>query len=226
MSAFLAPVHFWMYDKIINLRNLEDELSELLRDNEQYREFLENLSKKYGDINRDESLEAIIDHSNIHGWLQKNVDIVEVRHAEVITKLIDMGVSMDKILEKTEEHAIKVANNIHQEAEKNKDNFIKSYGYDTPKEVFATINTYVLDGLPCDRVSLPIEESPNEFIWETTNCIHEKYWDSIGGDVSNYYQVRNTWINSFVQNLPKKYRYERYQDSGKTLNRVVSLEGK
>lgn len=224
MSAFLTPVHFWMYDKIVNLRNLEDEMSKLLNDDD-FLDFRANLTNVYGEVDRDNPLEAIIEHSNIHGWLQKHVDIVEARHAKVITKLLQSGISIEDILKEVRSHAKSVVSNIEVEAEKNQGNFIKSYKYDTPKEVFGTLNTYTLEGMPCDRVSMPLEETKEEFVWETTQCIHEKFWSNIDGDIANYYLVRNEWIDSFVQNLPKRYTYERYLKDVKTLNRIKYVGG-
>ena len=80
MSAFLAPIHFWMYDKILIAQKEERDEAESL--------FPALIS---------EDLEEVINQSNIHGWLHTAVSNVEIRFAYVIKKLLDKGISLEDI---------------------------------------------------------------------------------------------------------------------------------
>jgi len=227
MSAFIAPVHYWMYDKVITLRNLEDELAKLLETEDDLARFNKELAEQLADveIDRVSPLEEIVDHQNIHGWLQSKVDIVETRFAKLVTFALGKGITLEQLIQTAKEHAKNLAEGIEEEAEKHRGSFIKSYKYQQPKEVYATLNTFLLEGMPCDRVSIPLKDSAEEFVWETTECLHQNYWQRINGDVSNFYKIRNEWIASFVGNLPKKYHYQRVEQDGKILNYLSGLEG-
>ena len=87
MSAFLGPIHTWLYNKI----KLQDELVNALIDaavNENVAgdEIKAMLTRRYGELEKGD-LEEICDPNNIHGWLQDRVSLVENRLAFAVTYL-------------------------------------------------------------------------------------------------------------------------------------------
>ena len=78
MSAFLGPIHYWLYNKI----QLQEEL---IKDivfhggKEQWQVFADgSLAEKT--INKElRPLNELIDVMNIHGWLQERVQDAEAR---------------------------------------------------------------------------------------------------------------------------------------------------
>jgi predicted GNAT family acetyltransferase len=70
MSAFLGPIHFWLYDKIkIQNEIVEEILDYAEKNNENIRS---ELYAKFGDGDL-KPLSEVIDVTNIHGWLQERV---------------------------------------------------------------------------------------------------------------------------------------------------------
>ncbi len=97
MSAFLGHIHFWLYKKIqlINereqliLKEAEKSLDDLAT------ELHDTAVSMYGEpIPADRNLQMIIDHSNIHGWLQNQIEVTSVREATFIKDLLDCGGDM------------------------------------------------------------------------------------------------------------------------------------
>ena len=77
MSAFLGPIHFWLYNKIGNQEKLTKEIADLAVQNgwiEDEACFIKTLPP----------LETVIDEGNIHGWLQAQISDAETRYASLV----------------------------------------------------------------------------------------------------------------------------------------------
>ena len=84
MSAFLGPIHYWLYNKIQIQQSIVNKIIEA--GEETIPELREYLNTKYGK-SETRPLEDVIDQSNIHGWLQEQVSREEYKLAESITLL-------------------------------------------------------------------------------------------------------------------------------------------
>ena len=101
-------------------------------------------------------LEEILDQENIHGYLQEKIDIVETRLAKAL-----------KLAKDPDEKLYKLG----QECGKGKD-------FSSFEQVFRDLNTYLLDGMPCDQgLSAMVDEDSLYLI--TNNNLHSKYDEEI-----------------------------------------------
>lgn len=183
MSAFIGPIHSWLYNKIIFQDNLTDIVLKVAESKGYYlREVIDDL---YGELEKDE-LENIIDKSNIHGWLQEKVNLVEARLAYAVTKLIEFD---DKSIEL-------VLESVRAFGSENSDINKKS-----AEEIYVYLEEILLNGMPCDRVNSIEEKSENEVIWRQNIDIHEKYWSQLGGNVEHYYEIRNSFIEGLLSSV-------------------------
>jgi len=78
MSAFLGPIHNWLYNKI----KIQNDFTKELLNN-----FKLDISLEYEDLLEGE-LSEIIDETNIHGWLQTQVSLVENRLSFAVKKYL------------------------------------------------------------------------------------------------------------------------------------------
>ena len=85
MSAFLGPIHFWLYNKI---RFQEDLIDALCARAVSEGWITEEDTQKFISTDRRE-LQDAIDESNIHGWLQGRIHDGEGRYAALVTTLLD-----------------------------------------------------------------------------------------------------------------------------------------
>ena len=87
MSAFLAPIHTWLFNKIKLAQDLEKDIVNLHID--KFKESAIKIQKEandiYGQYIEEKPLEDLIDVKNIHGWLQDRIKEVESRSAYIIT---------------------------------------------------------------------------------------------------------------------------------------------
>ena len=86
MSAFLGPIHTWLFGKITLQNEIIEEIIELATKQQTDRDWAGSLNQQFG-VFPAGNLEDIIDTGNIHGWLQKHVIQVEHKLATLITQI-------------------------------------------------------------------------------------------------------------------------------------------
>lgn len=179
MSLFLAPIHKLMYQKIHFLDDLTRAVAE--------EGIIDEADKCLGKVERGE-LAEVIDHNNIHGWLNEQVILTEKRFAYVVESLLATKVPLEEILEKMREAG-------------------KEEGFSgNAKEAFMAINSCFLDGMPCDRVLLPQVMEDEHMTWIITKDVHSAYWQ----DKSLYHKLRDAWTEGLLKE--SLYSYHREND--------------
>jgi len=211
MSLFLGKIHYWMFNKIIWFQNLEVELEKLAKgEGLNTEEILKNLDKKYGEKVEDKPLEEIIDQGNIHGWLQERITIAENRLSALTAELL----KVEGINEKIEEV---YKNQGHIAAEEVKENNQEA---EDAIAIYNLINDYLLDGMPCDRVNLVVEQEEEKVLWERRVCVHKDIWADKNIDVNYFYGLRDLWIKTFVEEVNGKFQYKKLSDTEMVIERV------
>lgn len=200
MSAFLGPIHFWLYNKIKIQNNIVEDildLSENIGLN-----LRSDLYGKYGDGDL-KPLDEVIDVGNIHGWLQNQISLVEYKLAIAVTEILN------KNPDKIEEIKTIFKNNGQKYSTLSKES--------TVEEAFKAINDTLLDGMPCDHVNAVVSQSEDEAVWKRYECVHSKYWDEAKGDVSIYYAFRDEFIEGLLS--VANINYEKLSDTTYKISR-------
>lgn len=185
MSAFLGPIHYWLYNKIQIQQQLINAIIALSQKVDTQMNLKQELDTKYG-VSETRALEEVIDTGNIHGWLQTQVSQVEYKLAYGVTKLLEKNAGLLKDLEllfetKGEENALSESTN-------------------NVSAVYKAITDTLLDGMPCDHANVVLEENSDKVIWERNTCVHKSYWEAVGGDIRHYYTLREAFIKGFLKN--------------------------
>lgn len=195
MSAFLGPIHYWLYNKIQQQQDIIDDTYELGQANGLNLEG--ECNSRYG-IFENKPLEEMIDHGNIHGWLQERVSQVEYKYAYCVTTLLernsDAMEALKTILKKKGIDLAIVMKEFRLNAE----------------GIYKTISDNLLDGMPCDHAIRVIKQSADEVIWTREACVHSQYWEEIGGDIRIYYELRDVWMEGLVHELG--YSFDKVDD--------------
>ena len=204
MSLFLGKIHYWLFNKVLWFEGLEGEIIKLSKDKAIDVEKLESeINSKYGVKTPNKNLEDMIDTSNIHGWLQGKIHSAEGRMA-AWTKVIlennqDYILDMRKVYEN---QGVNAAN----EAKESLENI-------NAETIFNSMNDYILDGMPCDRVNEVIDSSEESIMWKRRVCVHKNIWENEGILVDVFYELREQWINAFVNTMNNDYEYVKLEDN-------------
>ena len=162
MSAFLGPIHYWLYNKI----QLQEEL---IRKMAEYGEkagwpvFSEKHLEKET-VNKElRPLNELIDVMNIHGWLQERVQDAEARYALLVSSVLKED--PDRL----------------SELEKLAFQFGKERALDASSDAsdaYRKMDDSLLNGMPCDRVNVITEQEPERTSWVQEEDIHAPFWRS------------------------------------------------
>lgn len=190
MSAFLGPIHHWLYNKIKIQHDIVEDIISLTENKQLNLNMKEKLIEQYGDAEM-KPLEEVIDVNNIHGWLQKKVSLEENRLAYAVTKLLNENASIMNELKS-------LFKNKGAEVSTLTEN-------DSVNDIYKTINDTLLDGMPCDHANIVISQEDEEVIWKRNVCVHEDYWNAVGGDISNYYLLREEFIKGMLEKANVTY---------------------
>jgi len=201
MSAFLGPIHHWLFNKITLFESLEENINKdvIAKHGDKALEITEQMKKKYGEFIPKQPLENLIDTNNIHGWLQNKISIAETRQAATLKAFIDnLGAEVITILEKNyTQQGSEVGTIASQETDTS----------DAPS-LYKALNNYLLEGMPCDNVNSVIMSEPQLLEWNAFGCLHKPYWDTVGMDSETMYNLRFSWIKAFVEKANSKYTYK------------------
>lgn len=178
MSAILGPIHHWLFRKIKIQNDLTNAIIDVAKDKELNIAPLADIDEKFGSLPEGD-LGNIIDPTNIHGWLQDKIAIVERRLAYVTKTLTDNNPdAIGVICECAREFGVK--NAVEADA--------------TPADGFEYYENTFVSGMPCDGVNMVVNEDSDEITWQETVDIHKQYWDEVGVDVALFYEIRNAMI--------------------------------
>lgn len=164
MSAFLGPIHFWLYHKI----GRQEKLTKAIAAYAKREGWIEDQAKYTKDL---PALEDVIDESNIHGWLQEQIHDAETRYADLVGT-----VSNTTRFEEIRGVAFAFGKKYTLQAST------------SPTEAYKAFEDFFVNGMPCDRVNAVVSESEDELSWTMTQDIHAQYWKN-GSEI--YYTLRS-----------------------------------
>lgn len=201
MSAFLGPIHFWLYNKIQIQNEIVEDILKLSEEKFSEINLKKEADHRYG-VSETRALEEVIDETNIHGWLQSLVSQVEYKLAYSVTILLEENKDILNDIEeiffiKGREQSSKVGEN-------------SAVAY------YKGMSDSLLDGMPCDQANSIVEED-NEYVkWVRNTCVHKKYWDEVGGPIEKYYILRDAFIRGFLSET--QYEYTKVDEITSTIS--------
>lgn len=216
MSAFLGHIHYWLYSKI--RRVVEREALIYQRAEEKLGPSVEEIQQQvwqtYGEPLPDVDLADLIDQSNIHGWLQRQINVAEVREATLIKELVELyGEEGKKLVEESfTEHGAICGKHAQDTG---------SYNTTEAGGIYKALNDYLLNGMPCDQSDMVIENAPDKLVWEGEVCLQEGNWNRVGVEpkvMKGFYQ---RWMAGFVESISSGFTYRQTADTllGDKMNR-------
>ncbi len=201
MSAFLGPIHYWLFKKIKFQDELVNRVIEFTKKKNICPSLEADLDKKYGKL-ESEPLENIIDGTNIHGWLQERVSVVEGRFAYAITNILE-----------SDENAFSELEALFFEIGKES----KFTDEDTARGIYRQFESTFLDGMPCDRANQLISDSDDKVVWARNICVHEDHWNKAGGNIELYYKLRDKLMEGMLEDT--NLTYEKVNETTRCIER-------
>ncbi len=210
MSLFLGKIHFWLFDKIKWFENLEEEVLKVAKErNMPVDNWVSYANLNFGEKTPNKPLDEIIDENNIHGWLEARINSAEGRCAYYITNMLSGEKEIKKELIELYERQGKINAN-ECKGQIDGENIL---------EVYNSLNNYILDGMPCDRINEVLENSSEKIVWHMSRDLHERFWSEVRGDVAEFHNLRNAWIKAFVEEINPQLELFVYENGDKVIVR-------
>lgn len=192
MSAFLGPIHFWLYNKIQLQQDIVVDMVELAKE-EGIANLGAQLDEKYG-VSERRPLDQVIDEMNIHGWLQTQVSQVEYKVAEGVKQLLAKNPAA---MEQLKGLFFKRGEAVGMKLAETED---LNLGM-----IYKGITDSLLDGMPCDHAIRVLSEASDEIVWTRALCVHARYWDEVGANIADYYTLREAWLEGLAKAVGIKF---------------------
>ncbi|HWR38232.1 MAG TPA: hypothetical protein VN611_01915 [Patescibacteria group bacterium] len=207
MSALLGPIHQWLFQKILLVSQREELVFTKVHDmcGETAEELREELWKTYGEPLPDADLSTLIDPGNIHGWLQRQINLAESREASFIRELYDTcgDTARDLTRDAWTEHGKQCG---QQAAALNK------YSLTTTSGIHQALNDFYLNGMPCDQADQVILSEANHLVWETATCLQASNWQQAAVDPRFMSELYRLWLQAFVPAASPDFQLQQTAD--------------
>lgn len=213
MSLFLGKIHYWLFNKIVWFQGIEEELIDLSKKRGlDTNSIIKLMDERYGEkLPKKVPLEDMIDTGNIHGWLQSKIISAEGRIAALTTIILNENKNYSEDLEQIYyTQGIKASMEVK----------LGDADITTAPAIFNSINDYLLDGMPCDRVNEIVSSEDNEIVWTRRICVHKDIWQKEKGDVDYFYHLRSKWSEAFVNEVNPSFRYIEKEDGSMVIKRI------
>ncbi len=187
MSAFLGPIHHWLFNKIVHMEGRAFAIASMLSDNGQ-KEAVDQKIADYGQKLEGADLAQLVGDNSIHQFLYGLISKVEVFEAGIVETASDF----DKVLQTVEAHGKASAEQaLSQSGE----------AVDDAEALYKYVNDYVLEGMPCDPGAEVQPIDNKRFAYNHTACNHIPNWEYTACSPSKMCAVHNAWLKGFVSGL-------------------------
>ncbi len=194
MSAFLGPIHYWLFNKILLIEDRAFAIATYLQNNNSA-EIANGKIEEYGERMSGTDLAELVGNNPIHNFLYSLISKVEVFEAGLVEAA---GDKYDDILKVIENHGKKSA-----------EQAIASKGGEKPcdlESLYQYINDCQLEGMPCDP-SAEVEMLDGAMSYNHRVCNHIPNWEYTNCSVSKMCGIHNAWLKGFVSGLSDSATY-------------------
>lgn len=190
MAEKFAEIHIWMFNKIKLQNQFSDEIFKKIKNQEQTSNIKNHLEEFFPFP--DGNLEEIIDHENIHQWLETHLVLTDRKLAWLVNEVKGNQLSLESLEEL-----------FNQLGKKHRD-LIQPIWLE-PSYVYRTLTDALTEGMPCDKANQVISHDENHLLWEVSSCKHVESWKSENADVEDFYKLRDSWIRGLLENSEFTY---------------------
>ena len=196
MSAFLGPIHYWLFNKIQFMEERSFVIANYLRENGS-KEAADSKIEEYGERLSGADLGEILGNNSIHNFLYGLISKVEIFEAGLVELAKDE--KLEGVLKAVEEHGKATG----QKAVEH-----KGAPPANMEELYQLVADTQLEGMPCDsgaEVSLIDDKT---LAYNHSSCNHLANWEYTGCSNQTMCKIHNTWLKGFISGLRENASYE------------------
>ncbi|MBI5815556.1 MAG: hypothetical protein HZB29_08080 [Nitrospinae bacterium] len=195
MSAFLGPIHYWMFNKITIIESRAMAIAAALEKNGVDAGEVQKAVADYGQKLAGQDLDELVGFNPIHQFLTGLIAKVQVFEARLVELA---GGKFDIVLQAAEEHARAEALNA-----------VKAKGIkpDSLEAVYQYVSDYQLEGMPCDPGAQVALNGRSKLDYTHSACNHIQNWEYTSVDIGHMCKLTNAWLKAFITALNGEVEY-------------------
>lgn len=211
MSAFLGPIHYWLYAKIQHVQNRTVCLSQAASDacSSLADSCLTSVYETYGEPpSPTQELSELIDPSDIHGWLSNQIQRTQAREAALLKELSDYcgDAAWDLASAVFTADGAQLGKKAVQTGQ---------YDLETASGLYRAFHDTFLSGMPCDGGFEEISSTDQQIILERASCPKPALWQQIGVPVEKMQELYQLWLIAFMAALNPAFTISQSIHDGK-----------
>ena len=194
MSAFLGPIHHWLFSKICVVESRAFAIAEAIAAKGVN---TEELISNYGEKLEGADLPSLVGASPIHQFLYGLITKVQVLEGQVVEAAGESNFAT--VIKAAEDHGAQVAKEaVVKQGSKPENN----------EAIYEFIHNYHLEGMPCDPAGEVNPTSETNLAYTHTACNHIANWQYTGATPSQMCKVTNAWLKGFIGGLNASAEYQ------------------
>lgn len=213
MSAFLGPIHHWLFNKILYIEDRAFHIASALESNGKA-DIVKSKLEEYGPRLKGADLAELVGGASIHQFMYSLIAKVEVFEAGLVEAA---GDDYDAIRQKVEEHGKKAG----QEAVARQGDKPESL-----ESIYKYINDSQLEGMPCDPGAVVEPLDSNRLAYRHTGCNHIQNWEYTNCPSNKMCGIQNAWLKGFISGLNESAEYsveKTIADGAESCSAVITL---
>ncbi len=213
MSAFLGPIHHWLFNKILHIEDRAFHIASILENNGKA-EIAKNKVEEYGPRLAGADLAELVGDASIHQFMYSLISKVEVFEAGLVEAA---GEDYETVRKGVEEHGkLSAQEAVGRQGEKPED----------LESLYKYINDSQLEGMPCDPGAMVEPMDDGSLAYRHTACNHIQNWEYTNCPSSKMCGIHNAWLKGFVSGLNDAAEYsvdETIADGAQTCSAFITL---
>lgn len=194
MSAFLGPIHYWLFNKILHIEDRAFAIANALKDKGKDTEVDAKINE-YGQRLAGADLAELVGDNSIHNFLYGLISKVEVFEAGLVALA---GDDFETARKAVEDHGRASAAKAVEQKGAKPDDLNTLYQY---------VADYQLEGMPCDPGAEVDPAAQNKLTYGHTTCNHMSNWEYTECPASKMCEIHNAWLQGFVEGLNGSAKY-------------------
>jgi hypothetical protein len=190
MSAFLGPIHYLMYDRILLAAERESFIYDFVSDKMSpgQKDELKQKHAEYAHQLETGDLAEMIGATPIHSWLQEAMEATIVSEAALIGIIADKPEREAVVFGAAREHGMKVGEKLSWELPAVKE---------SAQDVLQHMDRLMLTSMPCDRIAEVLAVNDKSFIVRRDLLFHEPLWNRAKVNAELMIKYQELWLQGF-----------------------------
>jgi len=196
VSAFLGPIHYWLFNKIQFMEERSFAIASYLKENGS-KEAASQKMDEYGEKLAGADLGQILGNNSIHNFLYSLISKVEIFEAGLVELATDEKFA--EILKVATGHGKQTGQKLVQHKGAKPANL---------EELYQHVADTQLEGMPCDPGAEVHLVDEHTLAYNHTACNHIPNWEYTGCPNKKMCQLHNAWLGGFISGLNEAASYQ------------------